>query len=60
MEYLSKKGYTKTESMLRIESSTDRDGRPLLTKADAEPYVRYTRGFGESFDTLFFHISSNL
>ena len=48
MEYLAKKGYTKTESMLRLESSTDRDGRPLFTKADAEPHVRYTRGFGES------------
>ena len=35
IEYLSKKGYNKTEAMLRTESAAhDADGRPIVTRAE--------------------------
>lgn len=49
IEYLSKKGYTKTESMLRMESANqDADGRPINTGSDDAGGPQYIRAFGES------------
>lgn len=49
IEYLSKKGYTKTESMLRMESANqDADGRPINTTSDDAGGPQYIRAFGES------------
>jgi transcription initiation factor TFIID subunit 5 len=47
MEYLSKKGYSKTEAMLRVESArTDADGRPII-KPDEYPEVMYEKAYCE-------------
>lgn len=48
MEYLSKKGYSKTEAMLRVESAyTDADGRPIIAKPEDYPDVMYERAYCE-------------
>ena len=48
IEYLSKKGYTRTESMLRIESANqDADGRPINTKTEEAGGPQYIRAFGK-------------
>ena len=48
IEYLSKKGYSKTESMLRQESANqDVEGRPMNTKAEDTRGTKYGRAFGE-------------
>ena len=50
IEYLSKKGYSKTESMLRQESANqDVDGRPFNTKAEETGGVKYGKAFGECY-----------
>lgn len=47
IEYLSKKGYSKTESMLRIESANqDAEGRPINTTAEEAGGPKYVRAFG--------------
>lgn len=49
IEYLSKKGYSRTESMLRIESANqDAEGRPITTKVEESGGVKYLRAFGLS------------
>ncbi|KAI5789118.1 WD40-repeat-containing domain protein [Geopyxis carbonaria] len=46
MEYLSKKGYSKTEAMLRSESAhTDADGRPIITKPEEYPETMYEKAY---------------
>lgn len=46
LEYLSKKGYTKTEAMLRRESANhDQDGRPIITRAEDTGGEKYLRAF---------------
>ena len=48
IEYLSKKGYSKTESMLRQESANqDVEGRPINTKAEETGGAKYGKAFGE-------------
>lgn len=48
IEYLSKKGYSKTESMLRQESANqDVEGRPVNTKAEETGGAKYGKAFGE-------------
>ena len=48
IEYLSKKGYSKTESMLRQESANqDVEGRPVNTKAEETGGTKYGKAFGE-------------
>lgn len=48
IEYLSKKGYSKTESMLRQESANqDVEGRPINTKAEEAGGGKYGKAFGE-------------
>lgn len=58
IEYLSKKGYSKTESMLRQESANqDVEGKPINTKAEETGGAKYGKAFGEryvlSFDLKF-------
>lgn len=49
MEYLSKKGYSKTEAMLRMESAhTDADGRPIVSKPEDNPETMYERAYCNS------------
>lgn len=46
MEYLSKKGYSKTEAMLRMESAhTDAEGRPIVSKPEDYPETMYERSY---------------
>lgn len=48
IEYLSKKGYSKTESMLRQESANqDVEGRPINTKVEETGGAKYGKAFGE-------------
>lgn len=50
IEYLSKKGYSKTESMLRQESANqDVEGRPITTKAEETGGAKYGKAFGEFY-----------
>jgi transcription initiation factor TFIID subunit 5 len=45
IEYLSKKGYTRTEAMLRNESATqDADGQPRVFKAEDAGGAKYGKG----------------
>ncbi|KAF2723435.1 transcription initiation factor TFIID, subunit TAF5 [Polychaeton citri CBS 116435] len=48
LEYLSKKGYSRTESTLRKESQhTDADGRPIVTRAEETGGRQYDIGFSK-------------
>lgn len=48
IEYLSKKGYTRTEAMLRAESGNqDADARLIKSKAEEDVGVNYGKAFGE-------------
>ena len=47
IEYLSKKGYSRTEAMLRTEAAIqDHEGRPLASRAEDAGGAKYGRGFG--------------
>lgn len=47
LEYLSKKGYNRTEAMLRMESANqDVDGRPIQTRVEDSGGVKYGKAFG--------------
>lgn len=49
IEYLSKKGYNRTEAMLRVESaSQDAEGRPMHSRVEESGGLKYGRAFGES------------
>lgn len=53
LEYLSKKGYNRTEAMLRMESANqDVDGRPIQTRVEESGGIKYGKAFGakECFD----------
>ena len=53
IEYLSKKGYNRTEAMLRTESARhDADGRPVTRRAEDDPARQYQTGMGKSFSKL--------
>lgn len=46
IEYLVKKGYNRTEQMLRLESlNLDKDGKPILDRAEDLGTAKYARGF---------------
>ena len=48
IEYLSKKGYNRTEAMLRTEmAAVDPDGRPLPTRAGDEGSRKFAKGMSE-------------
>jgi len=56
IEYLSKKGYSKTEAMLRLESSsTGADGRPIVNRAEDLGGQKYTKAYGEPAQLSFLH-----
>jgi len=47
LEYLSKKGYNRTEAMLRAESAIqDIEGRPLIPRAEDAGGAKYGKGLG--------------
>ena len=47
LEYLGKKGYNRTEAMLRKESAhQDAEGRPITTRAEESGGAKYARAFG--------------
>jgi transcription initiation factor TFIID subunit 5 len=46
LEYLVKKGYNRTEQMLRQESAhLDKDGRPIHNRVEEMGNIKYARGF---------------
>lgn len=46
IEYLLKKGYNRTEQMLRHESSNlDKDGKPIQERVEDLGNAKYARGF---------------
>ena len=46
IEYLLKKGYNRTEQMLRLESSNlDQNGKPVQERAEDLGTAKYSRGF---------------
>ncbi|KAK5147640.1 hypothetical protein LTR04_000797 [Oleoguttula sp. CCFEE 6159] len=46
LEYLNKKGYSRTEAMLRRESAhVNADGQPINNRAEDSGLTRYTRAF---------------
>ena len=46
IEYLLKKGYNRTEQMLRLESSNlDRDGKPIQERVEDLGNIKYSKGF---------------
>ncbi|KAK8218070.1 WD40-repeat-containing domain protein [Phyllosticta capitalensis] len=57
LEYLNKKGYNRTEAMLRKESSNqDAEGRPIITRAEDRGGAAYE----QAFDLLRAWIEDNL
>ncbi|KAL9601138.1 MAG: hypothetical protein Q9219_002737 [cf. Caloplaca sp. 3 TL-2023] len=57
LEYLSKKGYNRTEAMLRLESANqDVDGRPIQTRVEESGGMKY----GKAFDLFRNWIEENL
>ena len=46
IEYLVKKGYNRTEQMLRLESANlDKEGKPIQDRAEDFGTAKYTRGY---------------
>ena len=53
IEYLAKKGYTKTEAALRREERELLDGKRLnVSRAEADPASKYDRAFGQLSSAL--------
>lgn len=50
LEYLSKKGYVRTEAMLRKESDGPQgpNGGPAVSQTNEAGLAKYTKAFGES------------
>lgn len=52
IEYLSKKGYNRTEAMLRQESaSQDVEGKPIETRVENSGGLKYGKALGEYLRT---------
>ena len=48
IEYLCKKGYTRTEAMLRLESANqDAEGKPIHARAEDAGGQKYGKALGE-------------
>ncbi|RPA86615.1 WD40 repeat-like protein [Ascobolus immersus RN42] len=46
IEYLNKKGYSRTEAMLRLEStSLDAEGRPIKSRLEDDPETMYEKAY---------------
>lgn len=55
IEYLSKKGYAKTEATLRAESANqDVEGKPVTSRTEERGGVNYRLGFGGCVQGLCF------
>lgn len=53
IEYLCKKGYTKTEAMLRVESAyTDHEGRPIFSSPDDQPEIKCEKAYSRRFPSV--------
>ena len=60
IDYLAKKGYSRTEAMLRIESAHQEiDGRPPMPPLGEDARPKYRMGFGKSFSVLMIRNSAN-
>lgn len=63
IEYLSKKGYSRTEAMLRTESAAyEPDGSPIVKPLDGEMGIKLTRAIGnrsQSSSTLYMIVANN-
>lgn len=54
IDYLAKKGYSRTEAMLRIESAHQEiDGRPPMPPLGEDARPKYRLGFGKFVLLLF-------
>ena len=61
IEYLNKKGYSKTEAMLRMESANqDADGRSVASRAGDPAGAKYGRAFSESDQDPYRHECAEL
>lgn len=50
LEYLNKKGYSKTEATLRKESAHhDENGRPLVKRAEDAGGKQYEKAYGTKY-----------
>ena len=48
IDYLSKKGYNRTEAMLRLESANqDVDGKPIHTRVEDTGGLKYGKALGK-------------
>lgn len=46
IEYLNKKGYSRTEAMLRVESAhIDAEGRPILSRVEDYPDMMHEKAY---------------
>jgi hypothetical protein len=60
LEYLSKKGYSKTEATLRRESAFhDSDGRPIHRRAEDTGVKRFTKGYSTILAHVLYLVHSN-
>lgn len=60
IDYLAKKGYSRTEAMLRIESAHQEiDGRPPMPPLGEDARPKYRMGFGMSLRALMIRNSAN-
>jgi hypothetical protein len=58
IDYLAKKGYTKTEAMLRMESANQQiDGR-TLPQLGEDQRPKYRAGFGKSISPILHRVCS--
>ena len=56
IDYLAKKGYSRTEAMLRIESAHQEiDGRPPMPPLGEDARPKYKMGFGKPHSDLVCH-----
>ena len=67
IDYLAKKGYSRTEAMLRTEmANLDADGRPVYTRQENNGGAKYGHSFGKlvrfthETELYFDHICSNV
>ena len=55
LEYLNKKGFSRSEAMLRRESAhTDADGRPIVTRVEHAGGSKYPRAFSMILQSRFY------
>ena len=51
IEYLSKKGYNRTEAMLRLESASQEvEGKPIEARVEETGGLKYGKALGKYFE----------